>query len=195
MIIFKPLGSLDIATHASDLPDDGMQRCKNLRLDETGVLKLRDGSFKLNSTAIAGTPNFIIEQGGVRYIFGGKYIHRDETLITAGVQCAAPTFSPAAGEYAGAQSVTIASSTIGATIYYTLDGTTPTEGSPIYTGAVTVALYTTLKAVAVRDGYLDSDVTSGYYSSTTPGDFVTETDADNLITETDNDQFVTEGAP
>jgi hypothetical protein len=40
-------------------------------------------------------------------------------------QTAAPTFLPAAGSYTGSQSVVPRSTTPGATIYYTLDGTTP----------------------------------------------------------------------
>jgi len=195
MIIFKPLGSLDITTDPCDLPDEGMQRCKNLRLDENGVLKIRDGSYKLNSTALSGTMDFIIEQGGNRYILGGKYIYKNESLIATGIQCSDPAFSPAAGEYAAAQSVEITSDTVGATIYYTLDGTTPSEASLKYVSAISVPLYTTVKAVAVRDGFLDSDITVGYYSSTTPGTLVTETDASTVITETDDNTLVTEGAP
>ena len=41
--------------------------------------------------------------------------------------CATPTFSPAAGSYSSAQSVTIGTTTGGATIRYTANGTTPTE--------------------------------------------------------------------
>ena len=41
-------------------------------------------------------------------------------------QCATPTFTPAAGTYSSAQSVTISTTTGGATIRYTTDGSTPT---------------------------------------------------------------------
>jgi hypothetical protein len=162
-------------------------------MDEAGVLKNRGGSFKLNGTALAGTMDFIIEQDGNRYIFGGQYIYRNETLIS-NVSCAAPSFSPDEGEYAAAQSVTITSTTVGSSIYYTIDGSTPSESSTLYISAITVPLFTTLKAVAVRDGFKDSTISSGYYSSTTPGTFVTETDADTIQTETDSDTFITEGA-
>ena len=51
-------------------------------------------------------------------------------------QAATPTFSPAAGTYSGAQSVTISDATSGATIYYTTNGTTPTTSSTKYTGTI-----------------------------------------------------------
>src|SRR4029078_10293410 len=62
---------------------------------------------------------------------------------------ATPTFSPVAGTYTSAQSVTITSATSGASIYYTTDGTTPTAGSTLYSGPVSVAVSETLKAIAV----------------------------------------------
>ena len=46
------------------------------------------------------------------------------TLTT---QVATPIFNPAAGYYTTVQSVTIRTTTPGATIYYTTDGTTPTK--------------------------------------------------------------------
>ena len=41
-------------------------------------------------------------------------------------------------------------------IYYTTDGTIPTTESKEYTGKILISSNTTLKAVAVKDGYLDS---------------------------------------
>ncbi|GAH01149.1 unnamed protein product, partial [marine sediment metagenome] len=157
-----------------------------------GVLKLRSGSFKLNSSALNGTMDFIIAQGGNRYILGEQYIYRNETLISS-VACGAPEFSPEAGEFVAAQSVTITSTTVGASIYYTLDGSTPSRSSFLYIGAITVPLFSTLTAFAVRDAFEDSTITSGYYSSTTAGNFVTETDGDTLWTETGNADIITEG--
>ena len=60
----------------------------------------------------------------------------------------APTFSPAAGTYTSAQTVTLSCTTTGATIYYTLDGSQPTNESTEYTEALTISNTTTVKAIA-----------------------------------------------
>jgi hypothetical protein len=74
---------------------------------------------------------------------------------------ATPTFSPVAGTYATAQTVTIASATAGAAIYYTVDGTNPTTASTAYTAPVSIAVTTTLKAIATATGYTASAVATG----------------------------------
>lgn len=51
-------------------------------------------------------------------------------------------------------------STDGATIHYTLDGTAPTASSPAYTEPVEITALCTVKAVAMKQDYTDSNVTS-----------------------------------
>ncbi|HTB81244.1 MAG TPA: chitobiase/beta-hexosaminidase C-terminal domain-containing protein, partial [Opitutaceae bacterium] len=80
-------------------------------------------------------------------------------------QAAAPTFSPAAGTYTSAQSVTISTSTGGASIRYTTDGSTPSEtAGTLYSGPIGISSTTTLKAIAYESGFTDSPVTSGTYT-------------------------------
>jgi hypothetical protein len=77
---------------------------------------------------------------------------------------ATPTFSPAAGTYSGAQTVTISSATSGATIYYTTNGTTPTTSSTLYSSPITVSVSETVKALAVKTGYTNSAIGSAVYT-------------------------------
>jgi stage V sporulation protein SpoVS len=79
---------------------------------------------------------------------------------------ATPTYSPAPGTYATAQQVTLADTTSGATIYYTTNGSTPTTSSTKYTGAISVSVTTTIKAIAVASGFLNSNVATATYSIT-----------------------------
>ncbi|HEV2485798.1 MAG TPA: chitobiase/beta-hexosaminidase C-terminal domain-containing protein [Terracidiphilus sp.] len=76
---------------------------------------------------------------------------------------ATPTFSPGSGTYSSAQTVTISSSTPGATIYFTTDGSTPTTGSQSYSGPITVSSSETVSAIAVASGYSNSATGSATY--------------------------------
>jgi hypothetical protein len=77
---------------------------------------------------------------------------------------ATPTISLGSGTYTVSQPVTISDTTTGATIYYTIDGTTPTTSSKVYSGALTLNATETLKAIAVAIGYSPSAVASSVYT-------------------------------
>ena len=81
---------------------------------------------------------------------------------------AAPTFLIPAGTYSTTQMVGIASSTPGATIYYTIDGSTPTTTSPLYVGPVVVTSNLTLQAVVTAPSYSTSPVASAAYMIAPP---------------------------
>lgn len=78
--------------------------------------------------------------------------------------CATPTFFPAAGTYTSAQDVEISTTTQDATIYYTLDGSTPTTSSSEYNGTIYVNEPMTIKAIAAKDGMNNSGVASAVYT-------------------------------
>ena len=88
--------------------------------------------------------------------------------VPTGSACATPTFSPAAGTYYGTQSVELSCGTAGATIYYTTDGTTPSSSSAVYSSAIEVSSTTTIKAIAMKDDYDDSEVASATYVIKSP---------------------------
>jgi hypothetical protein len=79
-------------------------------------------------------------------------------------QAASPTFSPGAGTYTSAQTVTISSKTPSATIYYTTNGTAPTTSSTVYSGPIAVSTSETVQAIATATGYANSSVASAAYT-------------------------------
>jgi nucleoid-associated protein YgaU len=80
---------------------------------------------------------------------------------------AAPAFTPAEGVFTSSQSVTLATSTDGATIRYTTDGSAPTATTGTeYTGAIEVAANTTIRALAFKTGWNDSPVVSATFTIT-----------------------------
>jgi lysophospholipase L1-like esterase len=77
---------------------------------------------------------------------------------------APPTFTPASGaRFSSPLAVTIEDGTPGATIYYTTDGSTPTTGSTVYSGPITLSASTTVEAIATADTYTPSAVASASY--------------------------------
>lgn len=78
-------------------------------------------------------------------------------------QVNAVSSSVESGTYSEAQSVTLTTTTAGATIYYTTDGSDPTSASTKYTDAVSVSASTTLKAFAVKAGEIPAPITSYKY--------------------------------
>ena len=77
-----------------------------------------------------------------------------------------PTITPAGGTFGTSQSVTLATSTSGATIRYTTDGTTPSKESTPYTAAFTVSANTTVKAFAYKNGMADSPMATASFLQT-----------------------------
>jgi hypothetical protein len=84
------------------------------------------------------------------------------TVGAAGI-VAAPTFSTAAGAIAFPTTITLSSTTAGATIYYTIDGSTPSTASTQGTSVV-VNSAQTIKAFAIKTGYTDSSISSAAYT-------------------------------
>src|SRR5262249_39589073 len=82
------------------------------------------------------------------------------TLVTA-----TPTITPnGGGPFGTAQTVTLATTTTSASIYYTTDGSTPTPTSTLYTSPLMISTYTVLKTMASKSGYTDSGVASATFS-------------------------------
>jgi hypothetical protein len=117
--------------------------------------------FGLQSLLAASLPVCIVLAG----CGSGNGGSTTTTTPTPAEQAAsAPVFSVAAGTYTGTQTVTLSSTTTGATIFYTTDGSTPSTSSTVYTAPVSVNTSETVQAFATASGFTPSSVGKAAYS-------------------------------
>ena len=97
---------------------------------------------------------------------GSGHARLQKMVVTTGgaavVTTATPTFTPAAGTYYSPISVELKCATAGASIYYTLNGTTPTASSTLYSAPIVLSSTTTVKALAIANN-VESEVAIAEY--------------------------------
>ena len=127
-----------------------------------------DGTDPDDGSAEYSTPIHITQNTTIKAITYADGLTKSS--ISEGVfniRCAQPTFSLEEGEYTTAQNVIISAE--GAEhIYYTLNGNDPVpgeEGTSEYTAAISINTTGshTIKAIAVKSGYANSNVASATY--------------------------------
>ncbi len=80
---------------------------------------------------------------------------------------ATPEFNIPGGIYSETQSIELTTTTSGATIYYTLDGSVPSTSSLIYNAPIDVASTTTIRVFATAAGLEDSNIATADYTIST----------------------------
>jgi len=99
-------------------------------------------------------------------VAGGKvYVGGQYTLSVYGLSSflTPPVITPSGGIFTNSIVVTISNTAPSASVYYTLDGTSPTTNSAVYTGPIVVTNTLTVKAAALKAGAVDSAVTSASF--------------------------------
>jgi|GEM_PF-3146397 len=87
--------------------------------------------------------------------------HRDTVIVNVVPKVAAPQSYVSAAPHAAGLEVHLFTATPGAVIHFTTDGTIPTRYSAIYTEPIIITTHTLVRAIAIKDGYADSDM-SGF---------------------------------
>jgi sugar lactone lactonase YvrE len=174
---YSPLGglinetSLNPFVAAADFNGDGRPDTVTTNSNNPGsgvVIGLSEISGQTSSIPIS------VPSGGPQSVFAsysGDGNYSGSQSSSSPLTCSlvtTPTFFPASGAFPATQFVTLADSTLGATIYYTTDGTTPTSSSTAYSGAVYVPSTETLEAIATAPGCANSVVSSGTYTISIP---------------------------
>ncbi|WP_224370040.1 beta strand repeat-containing protein [Hyalangium versicolor] len=145
----------------------------------TGCLWIRyttDGSTPTASSTLYSTPITIATSRSLKFIgrdnAGNTSAVRTETYV---IDSGAPTTSasPVGGLYSTAQTVTLSCSDGSgsgcAATYYTVDGSTPSTGSSVYTAPLTISANTLLKFFSVDlVGNAEAVKSQQYFIGTTP---------------------------
>lgn len=142
---------------------------------------LNGASF--NSTDDVKVGDIVVVFGDIKKFSDTYEFDSGSKIISHIKKVATPTFSPTAGAVAAGATVTISTTTDGATIYYTTDGTAPTTSSPVYSLPITIDAAKTINAFAVKDGCPNSDVASASYTIAEPAATPTFSLAEGIYTE------------
>ncbi len=135
----------------------------------TSQLNYRAGQTRTNNAILAlgpggGVEIYLGQASGAAHLILDVNGYFTDSGVAPGT-AAAPALLPPPGTYAGAQSIQIFSSTPGATIRFTTDGTVPTRTvGQVYTGPVALGTPATVRAIAYLDGLSDSAPVSGFYN-------------------------------
>jgi len=88
--------------------------------------------------------------------------------ISSTPQVSQPVTNLPSGAVTSGTEITLTTSTSGATIYYTTNGDTPTAESTEYTIPIIITVDTTIKAIAVKDDLVNSDILEIFYTIAMP---------------------------
>lgn len=140
---------------------------------DTQLITAISASLKTDSLTVGEwTLEYVLVKGNST-VKAPVALDRDVVLATASATLtvekgtvAKPTFNPRAGEVDANTLLAINCTTPGAKVYYTVDGTTPTESSELYNADTKVLITEAvkIKAYAVKDGWYDSPVDSAAYT-------------------------------
>ncbi len=115
--------------------------------------------------AVNDNPNFAVRivLTGVSSAVGNNRVDNLKVIGASAGGVATPTFNPPAGAFTQPVNVAISTTTPGATIRYTIDGTEPTASSTVYNTPINISSTTTVKAKAWADGLNPSMTATAAY--------------------------------
>ena len=146
------------------------------------VTSLADTDTMSYQYSINGTDYYSLQKLQTQETFGAsqkvdlhvRAVGSDDTILAAGNReittpsaSDVPTIS-GTDKFSDRAEVTI-TATPGAIIYYTTDGTVPTNGSQQYNTPITLTETTTIQAIAIEDGHIMSDVVGMAFTKESSG--------------------------
>lgn len=135
--------------------------------NKNGLIAFNDGTDISTSdyTRLNAWVYETLDPNGAKVAFGLPSFTTSQTRESV-TQVATPTSSPAEGSVASGTEVTLTTTTEGATILYTLDGSTPDMSSDVFdvNKPIIITASVTVKAIAIAEGYDPSAVLTAAYT-------------------------------
>ncbi|MBD9153500.1 MAG: hypothetical protein EGP94_00045, partial [Lachnospiraceae bacterium] len=181
-------GSTDSGSETAPPQEETIQFDVSIRPNDSAtvyvmqVTSLADTDTMSYQYSINGTDYYSLQQLQTQETFGAsqtvdlhvRAVGSDDTILAAGNReittpgaSDVPTIS-GADKFSDRTEVTI-TATPGASIYYTTDGTVPTNGSQQYNTPITLTETTTIRAIAIEDGHIMSDVVGMAFTKESSG--------------------------
>lgn len=151
---------VNIPAATAEFSDASIENGKTVSVTGLELAGTEAGNYQLTSTSASTTGN-IVPVGTV----------------------AAPIVSPVEDSILSGTSITLTTITDGSTIYYTLNGSTPTTGSSVYLEPIIITgapgTVVTVKAFATKTGMTNSATSAKQYTIAEPGSFIITAMPDN----------------
>ena len=181
-------GSTDSGSETAPPQEETIQFDVSIRPNDSAtvyvmqVTSLADTDRMSYQYSINGTDYYSLQKLQTQETFGAsqkvdlhvRAVGSDDTILAAGNReittpsaSDVPTIS-GTDKFSDRTEVTI-TATPGAIIYYTTDGTVPTNGSQQYNTPITLTETTTIQAIAIEDGHIMSDVVGMAFTKESSG--------------------------
>ena len=182
-------GSLKNALLSGGRFDDGVKTAlggaEKTKVEPMIAYQYDEVIYRNDQTKPAGAyDSLVAKENAFRFLFGIAMDPDDSTKIAGetttwsatytvfgmdvieGEKTAAPVITPNGGEFKNKQEVSISCETADAVIYYTTDGSDPksSDTRTEYKGAFTLEKAAVVKAYAVKDGIMPSDIVSAEFT-------------------------------
>ncbi|MBQ3864522.1 MAG: CotH kinase family protein [Clostridia bacterium] len=186
----QPGASLTVYLNGANSAHDGIfQTNFNLSKGDVNTVMLSDPDRRIVDRVVVPVLPHDIAYGRDDAMTGNYYFASATPGQSNGTYylgiCETPVFDTPGGMYNGSLRVGIQARD-GETIHYTLNASEPKASSETYTGPLDITGTTAVRAVAMREGYLTSDIaTSTYFMGISHGVRIVSlvTESDNLFSE------------
>ena len=148
---------------------NGQKRLAPITASE-GAVTLDNSAWTLTWTGSASEVTFTVGEKsdwGTESGKAGRFVVSAMEVTTGGAgieRSETPVISPESTTFGDDGMLVTISAAAGASIYYTLDGTTPTEASELYAAPIALTATATVKAIAIEEGKSASAVAEQTYT-------------------------------